>query len=143
MEFDSKKLTLIDLISEQHAHLRKTVEQRWEEQSEIRFSHAEWHLLSKIDQQNLTISQAATIVGISRQAMQKTVKKLENRGYISSSFRDGNKRDKFLRLTAVGQDCCNKNNLLKAEIEKELEKQLGKNVVKKLKTLFQNKWLTE
>ncbi|MDX8340892.1 MarR family transcriptional regulator [Draconibacterium sp. IB214405] len=143
MNYDSNNLTLIDLISEQHAHLRRTVEQRWKEQSDIRFSHAEWHLLSKIDQQDLTISQAALIVGISRQAMQKTVKKLESQGYISSAFRDGNKRDKFLSLTKNGQECCDKNNRLKAEMEKELEKQLGKTEVKKLKTLFRDKWLKE
>nr|WP_319510470.1 MarR family transcriptional regulator [uncultured Draconibacterium sp.] len=142
MEFDSSKLTLIDLISEQHAHLRRTVEQRWEEQSEIRFSHTEWYLLAKIEQQTLSISQAALIVGISRQAMQKTVNKLENRGFILSKFQEGNKRDKFLFLTKNGQECVQKNNRLKTTLESELENELGKNGVKMLKTLFKKRWLS-
>ncbi len=143
MEFNIDDLTLIDLISEKHAHLRKTVEKRWEEQSEIRFSHAEWYLLSKIEQKSLTISQAASIIGISRQAMQKSVKKLEDRGYIRSSFQEGNKRDKFLFLTKTGKECCKKNNRLKIKLELELEKVLGENEVARLKELFRKNWIME
>jgi len=143
MEFDIEKLTLIDLISEKHACLRKTLEQRWEAQSEKRFSHAELHLLARIEQQNLTISKAASVVGISRQAMQKSVTKLEAQGYISTEFRDGNQRDKFLSLTKSGKEFCRKNNRLKTELEEELEKNLGSDEVRRLKELFKQNWLTD
>ncbi len=140
MEFDIDNLTLIDLISEKHAQLRKMLERRWEEQSEIHFSHTEWYLLSKVEQRSITISQAAAIVGISRQAMQKSVKKLENMGFITSSYQNGNSRDKFLYLTKSGNECCQKNNQLKIKLELELEKVLGKKEVASLKNLFKKDW---
>lgn len=143
MEFDFNNLTLIDLISEKHAYLRKKVEKRWDEQSGIHFSHSEWHLLAKIDQKNISISQAGSLLGISRQAMQKSVKKLETKGYITSCFQEGNKRDKFLFLTEIGKEYCQRNNKLKIELELELGKILGKNEVERLKKLFMKKWLIE
>lgn len=143
MEFDINNLTLIDLISEKHTYLRKKVEQRWNNQSEIHFSHSEWHLLAKIEQKNMTISQAGLLLGISRQAMQKSVKKLETKGYITSSFQEGNKRDKFLYLTKIGKEYCQRNNKLKIELELELQNILGKNEVERLKKLFIKKWLVE
>lgn len=143
MEFDINTLTLIDLISEKHAQLRRKVEKRWREQSEIHFSHAEWHLLAKVEQKSITISQAASIVGISRQAMQKSVKKLEEQGYIRSYFQEGNKRDKYLNLTETGEAYCRKNNQIKIEMEQELEKQLGKQELDSLKSLFKQKWLKD
>ncbi len=143
MEFDIEKLTIVDLISEKHACLRKTLEQRWEAQSNIRFSHAELHLLARIEQQNLTISKAASVIGISRQAMQKSVKKLESQGYVSSEFREGNQRDKFLLLTESGKELCRKNNRLKKELEQELEKGLGKDEIRRLKILFRQNWLAD
>lgn len=143
MDFDFNSLTLIDLISEKHAQLRKTVEKKWEEQSEIYFSHAEWHLLAKIEQKCITISQAASIIGMSRQAMQKNVKKLENQGYITSSFKDGNKRDKFLYLTKTGDECCKKSNQLKIKLELELKKLLGEKEIERLKNIFKKNWLID
>lgn len=140
MDLDFNKLTLIDLISEKHAQLRKIVAQEWEKQSEIQLSHTEWYLLSKIDQKSLTISQAATIIGMSRQAMQKSVIKLEKQGYITSAYKEGNKRDKFLNLTKTGNDCCTKNNQLKIKLESELEKLLGKQEFERIKDLFKKEW---
>lgn len=143
MDMNFNTLTLIDLISEKHARLRKLVERKWENQSEIQFSHTEWYLLSKIQQKRMTISQAASVIGMSRQAMQKTVKKLENQGFITTSFQDGNRRDKFLNLTKTGDDCCQKNNELKSKLELEIAKLLGKKKVESLKDLFKKDWILE
>lgn len=143
MEYDIVNLTLIDLISEKHTCLRKKVEKRWDEQSKVHFSHSEWHLLAKIGQKSITISQAALLLGISRQAMQKSVKKLENKGYITTCFEEGNKRDKFLFLTDIGKEYWQRNNKLKIEMEVELISILGKNEVERLKSLFIKKWFIE
>ncbi len=143
MDFDLNGLTLIDLISEKHAQLRKIVMQKWEKQSEIHLSQTEWYLLSKIDQKSITISQAAAIIGMSRQAMQKSVIKLEKQGFITSSYREGNKRDKFLNLTQTGIDCCQKNNQLKIKLENELVKLFGQKKVESLKDLFKIEWIIE
>nr|WP_319401356.1 MarR family transcriptional regulator [uncultured Carboxylicivirga sp.] len=140
MPFDFSKLTLVDLISEKHAQLRRKVEEIWKNQSDIDLSHNEWYLLSKIEQQSITISQAASIIGMSRQAMQKTVKKLELRGFIISKFQEGNKRDKYLQLTKLGDECCQKNTEIKNELELDLRQKLGEKEVDRLKQLFIEDW---
>nr|WP_321453471.1 MarR family transcriptional regulator [uncultured Carboxylicivirga sp.] len=140
MAFDYSKLTLVDLISEKHAQLRRKVEETWKNQSEIDLSHNEWYLLSKIEQQSITISQAASIIGMSRQAMQKIVKKLELRGFIISKFQEGNKRDKYLHLTKLGDECCQKNIEIKNELELDLRQKLGEKEVDRLKQLFIEDW---
>lgn len=140
MSFDLKNLTLIDLISEKHAYLRRKAEQRWESHSDIHFSHSELFLLSRVNHDNLSISQAASILGVSRQAMQKSVKKLETSGYIVSRFKEGNKRDKFLFLTKSGQELCDVNEQLKLDLEHELEAILGKSEIENLRKLFVRHW---
>lgn len=140
MDFDINSLTLIDLISERHAQLRKELEQRWNAQSTVQFTHTEWHLLAKIEQKHISISQAAQIIGISRQAMQKCVKKLEDQGIITSTFHEGNRRDKFLSLTKAGAEYCLQNNELKDALEQELEQSLGKKEIACLKELFKKEW---
>ena len=143
MDFDINNLTLIDLISEKHAQLRKTVEKTWEQHSEIHFSHTEWHLLAKIEQKCMTITQAASIIGISKQAMHKSVKKLENQGIISSSHKDDNKREKFLHLTKIGNEYSRKNNQMKLELELELKNLLGRKEFEILKDLLKREWLMD
>jgi len=140
MDFDINSLTLIDLISERHAQLRKKLEKRWNAQSEVQFSHTEWYLLAKIYQKSISISQAAFIVGISRQAMQKCVKKLEDQGIVTTSFQNGNQRDKFLQLTKTGTEYCIQNNQLKVNFEQELVQKLGESEVDQLKDLFKKEW---
>jgi DNA-binding MarR family transcriptional regulator len=139
--FNSDNLSLIDLVSEKHAILRKKAESRWRENSDIEFSHTEWFLLSKAEQESLSISQAAHIIDISRQAMQKCAKNLEARGYITLVFIEGNKRDKYITLTKTGKESCKKNNLLKGEIEDEIIRTLGEETVINLKRLLKSSWV--
>lgn len=143
MEFDFNSLSLIDMISEKHAQLRQHLEQRWDEQSDIHFTHSEWHLLAKIGQQSLSISQAANIVGMSRQAMQKIVKKLESQGYINTYFKAENKRDKYLALSSSGQQCRDKIDALKNTIEHEMKARISDQEVDHMKKLFSKEWLAE
>ncbi len=138
---DKDNLALIDLVSEKHAKLRKEAENRWRAHYDIDFSHTEWFLLSKAQQESLSISKAAHILGISRQAMQKCARNLESRGYITLVFIEGNKRDKYVTLTEEGRVLCQKNNRLKSEIEDEIIEILGNEAVATLKKLLTTEWL--
>ncbi len=140
MHKNDSGLSLIDLISEKHAQLRKWVEQRWEQQSDLHFSHNEWYLLAKVEQAQMSISQAATILDISRQAMQKMVRKLEEQGYLYAEFREGNKRDKYLSLSAAGKARCAESNALKSQLEQELKDWLGAHDFQLVKALFEKEW---
>lgn len=133
MDQDLSNLTLIDLISEQHAELRSIVESRWKEISDIKLTHTEWHIIAKVDQKSLSISKLSRIVGISRQAMQKSVSKLEQRGIVQIIFEKNNHRDKIVKLTIKGEACCNRSNLLKETLEQQIEEKIGAETVHNLK----------
>lgn len=127
---------LIDLISNQHKRLRQTIVQRWQAECGVYFSASEWYLLSTIAETSHTISQAAQNIGISRQAMQKSVKRLVELGVISAEFRNGNKRDKYLQLTHLGKDYYKRYIKLKQTLEQELIIQWGVENTEKLRNLF-------
>ncbi len=121
-------LSLIDLISEQHSLLRRLAEDAWKEVSTIEFSHTDFFLLSKVERGSLSISQAAQQMRISRQAMQQCATKLEERGFITSIHRAGNKRDKYLMLTSAGRECCAINRQVKAQLEAHIASAIGTEV---------------
>lgn len=130
---------LIDLISNQHKRLRQTIVQRWQAECDVHFSASEWYLLSIIAEKSQTISQVAQHIGISRQAMQKSVKRLVELGVISAEFRDGNKRDKYLQLTRLGKDYHKRYVELKQTLEHELIMQWGAENTEILRDLFLTK----
>jgi DNA-binding MarR family transcriptional regulator len=127
-------LTIIDLISEQHAALRKITEDRWTEECDIAFSHTDFFLLSKIAQGDFSISRAANFLKVSRQAMQQNAVRLEERGYIQFERRPGNHRDKYMVLTELGLEYHKRYDELKKRLETEIEVNLGKDTLAFLKS---------
>lgn len=135
-----KQLPLMDLISEKHSKLRRDIEKRWSTISPIEFTHTEWFLLGKCEQESISISNAAKMIGISRQAMQKCARKLQERGFVDFYYHNGNRRDKYIELTENGRKCSIENNKLKIIIEKEIIEILGNEIVKQLKETLVKEW---
>jgi len=129
-------LNVIDIISERHAMLRKIAEERWQEASDLDFSHTELFLISKAGQESLTVSQAAAIMKISRQAMQKCAAGLEARGYLGFERQAGNRREKFMVLTEAGAACSRRYEGVKEGIEREIGEKIGKDALAKLKAIL-------
>jgi len=134
-----EKLTVIDLMSEQHTVLRKITEDRWREVSDISFSHTDFFLLSKLEQESISISQAASFIKISRQAMQKSAVSLEERGYIRFEYLPGNLRDKYMTLTEEGKICQSKYNRIKEKLEREMAENIGREAMAYLKSILKKK----
>lgn len=131
-------LTIIDLISEKHIVLRREFEDRWNENQEEEISHTEAFLLGKLSRGRISIAEAARIANISRQAMFKCAKKLEERGYIESAI-DKNS-SKYLKLTSKGEDYFYKSEKIKQEIENEISECIGEDKFKELKKVLIDKW---
>lgn len=129
-------LTVIDMISEQHTLLRKLTEERWQEVSDIDFSHTDFFLLGKVAQGDFSISRAAAMIKISRQAMQKCAAKLEERGYLYFKRMEGNQRDKFMALTDAGEACSAQYEAVKRNVEKEIAGKIGEKTLAKLKEIL-------
>lgn len=132
-------LNLIDLISEKHISLRREVEERWSESGEEEITHTEAMLLAKINMGKISIAEVARQANISRQAMHKCAKKLEDRGYLKFISNENNQT--YTILTEKGVLYCEKSNELKEKIEKEIEYILGEENIKIIKKILEKKWI--
>ena len=72
--------------------------------SQYRGSIAEIRLFNALRGEEKSISEVAQIMNISRQAVHQTVHKLVNLGYLELISQDGNKKNKIIKITALGQE---------------------------------------
>ncbi|RHW33446.1 MarR family transcriptional regulator [Lysinibacillus yapensis] len=135
-----EQLDLFDLISERHNKVRRLLEEKWNESSDITISNSEWFILAKISGgTHPTIASLAKEVQISRQATHKFIKKLETKGIVEMFYKHNN-RDKFIQLTELGEMCVNKYLLLKKEVEEGISERVGKEQLTQLKNLLKSDW---
>ena len=103
-----KKLNIIDLISEKHITLRREVEERWSKSGEEDITHTEAMLLAKINMGKISLAEVARQANVSRQAMHKCAKKLEEKGYLEFIASESNQT--YTSLTEKGVLYCKKSN---------------------------------
>lgn len=139
MDMNLEGLNLIDLISEKHIILRREVEERWKMSNEEEISHTEGFLLAKLDMKRTSLAEIARQANISRQAMYKCAKKLEDRGYLV--FAVDVDHNKYIELTTKGKEYCKKSKQLKEQIEKEIVTLLGEDAAQALKELLRKTWV--
>ena len=123
-----KKLNIIDLISEKHITLRREVEERWSKSGEEDITHTEAMLLAKINMGKISLAEVARQANVSRQAMHKCAKKLEEKGYLEFIASESNQT--YTCLTEKGVLYCKKSNELKDIIEEEITQKLGEENMK-------------
>lgn len=143
MVFELEGQDLMSLLSEKYITLRQTYEKLWNDRSDIRISPSEWHLLARVDQRShQAISSIAKDVSITRQATHKTLVSLREKGLIEIFEMPHNKRDKFVKLTPLGKQCCERSDALKQEMEEEINSVLGQANIQQLKALLREPWRT-
>ncbi len=134
-----KKLNIIDLISEKHITLRREVEERWSKSGEEDITHTEAMLLAKINMGKISLAEVARQANVSRQAMHKCAKKLEEKGYLEFIASESNQT--YTSLTEKGVLYCKKSNELKDIIEEEITQKLGEENMKLIKKLLECEWI--
>ena len=134
-----KNLNIIDLISEKHIILRREVEDRWKAIDEEEISHTEALLLAKISMGRIALAEVARQANVSRQAMYKCAKKLEDRGYLKFVADENN--NKYTELTEKGVEYCEKSIDLKEKIEEEISRIIGLDKLKLIKELLNKEWI--
>lgn len=135
-----QNLDLIDLLSERHTLVRKISEKAWNNQSKIHISNSEWYIMARIYKKKPTISYITKNVEISRQAIHKFINKLAENGLVEINNVENNKKEKCIQLTAFGEDCYEKNEALKAQLENRIAEKIGTEQVKILKDLLKLDW---
>ncbi|MCM3387522.1 MarR family winged helix-turn-helix transcriptional regulator [Ureibacillus chungkukjangi] len=131
-----EQFDLFDLISERHGTIRRILEEKWNEMSDISISNSEWYIMSKVNNHQPTISMIAKNVQISRQAAHKVIKKLEAKGLVEL-VPGSNNRDKCIQLTDLGQICIDKYIVLKKDIEKKISENVE---IQQLKAILKSDW---
>lgn len=134
-----RNLNTIDLISEKHIALRREVEQRWSKSGEEEITHTEAMLLAKINMGKISLAEVARQTNVSRQAMHKCAKKLEDKGYLK--FISSETNQTYTSLTEKGILYCKKSNELKEKIEQEISENLGKENIELIKEILKKKWI--
>ncbi len=140
MDTKVQHMDLINLISECHYQVRNATEKLWSEISDLYISNSEWFIMSRIYKEPRTIAYVSKHVNISRQATHKFVKRLEAKGLIEIRNVENNKKEKCLHLTKLGEECYQKNETLKATIEKELAEKIGAENISVLKEILNLDW---
>ena len=134
-----RNLNIIDLISEKHITLRREVEERWSKSGEEDITHTEALLLAKINMGKISLAEVARQANVSRQAMHKCAKKLEEKGYLEFIASESNQT--YTSLTEKGSLYCKKSNDLKEKIEQEIAENLGEENIKLIKKLLEGQWI--
>lgn len=140
LDFELKNMDLIDSLSERHLQLRKLTEKHWNDSSDIYMSNSEWFILARMYKKQPTIAYVTKHVDISRQATHKFIRNLEAKGLVEINNVENNKKDKCIRLTKLGEECYEKNEALKANVEKEIADKIGPEQLKLLKDFLKLDW---
>ncbi|KAA9026965.1 MarR family winged helix-turn-helix transcriptional regulator [Niallia endozanthoxylica] len=133
-------LDLVDILSERHFLLRSITEKLWNDSSEIYISNSEWFIMARIYKKQPTISYVSKHVDISRQATHKFIKSLESKGLVEIHNVENNKKEKCLCLTPLGEECYEKNEALKATLEKKIEAKIGSENLSLLTEILKLDW---
>jgi DNA-binding MarR family transcriptional regulator len=135
-----QNLDLIDLLSERHSLVRRISEKAWNNQGEIHISNSEWYIMSRIYKRKSSISYITKNVEISRQAIHKFITKLSEKGLVQVENVENNKKEKCIQLTALGEECYEKNEELKAQLEHKIAEKIGAKQVSILKEILKLDW---
>lgn len=134
------ELDFIDLLSERHAQLRQLTETAANVDQESKISSSEWYIISIIGAETYTLSELTALVKLTRQAIHKTVKQLEQKELVVLKAVTGNKKEKCVNLTTLGHDLWQRNQTYQQELEQHIKTTIGVAQFEQLKALLQTDW---
>lgn len=140
MKPELEHLDLIDLLSERHHLLRGITEKLWNNSGDIYITNSEWLIMARIYKKQPTIAYVSKNVDISRQAVHKFIKKLESKGLVEVMNVENNNKEKCIRLSSLGEECYEKNEALKATLEKQIAENIGEEKAALLKDILKSDW---
>ncbi|MCD9055905.1 MarR family winged helix-turn-helix transcriptional regulator [Staphylococcus arlettae] len=134
------ELDFIDLLSERHAQLRQLTETAANVDQESKISSSEWYIISIIGAETYTLSELTALVKLTRQAIHKTIKQLEQKELVVLKAVTGNKKEKCVNLTTLGHDLWQRNQAYQQELEQHIKTTIGVAQFEQLKALLQTDW---
>lgn len=96
-------------------------------------------ILTYVDHGVVTISAIAKKLGVSRQAVHKSVQTLAKKGYLT--LKEGeDKREKMIEMTMEGEGLLQCRQEVMAKVEKAIEQTIGEGELKELKSILSLEW---
>ena len=121
-------MELVEWMEREMVELNKT--------SKYRGSITEIRLFNALRGQEKSISELARIMNISRQAVHKTAHKLVDLGFLELISEDGNKKNRIIKITTLGQEIRKQGAEHLMEIERKLSWNLGERNLEFMKTIL-------
>lgn len=135
---------LINLISERHNTLRNMVESLTSDQIvNVSFNSSEWYLINKINQNQRSFSELTKEIHLTRQAIHKAIKQLEQKEVVTVAALPNNKKEKCVTLTTFGIECYYTYQRTKEKMIQYLEETIGKSQVAQLTQILDQDWHLE
>ena len=130
LETNFMRLTmeLVEWMEREMVELNKT--------SKYRGSIKEIRLFNALRGQEKSISELARIMNISRQAVHKTAHKLVDLGFLELISEDGNKKNKIIKITTLGQEIRKQGAEHLMQIEEKLSWDIGERNLEFMKIIL-------
>jgi len=128
------------LLQEKLWLLEDRLQQQRKASSYSSLSNAEAKVLAALRGEALTISEVARRLGVSRQAVHKTVSGLVKTGLLELSVIEGNLRDKSIVFTQAGEQMKEEAENILRKLEDEVKRAIGTQNFQQLKTLLEKEW---
>lgn len=141
MQQQTTRTDLFDLINNKYFELRNMNEIKWHDTNNITITNSEWYIISFLYNKQLSISELAKQLGISRQAAHKSIKALYSKGLIYANHLENNNRNKIISLTSIGDGCYLNNKEIKKNIEDQIIEKLGSDKMDLLIELLNCDWV--
>src|SRR5690606_4546387 len=119
---------------------RSLSESEWNDASEIHISHSERYYMTKIYKKQHTIASVTQNVHISRHAIHIFIKSLAAKELVEVQNVENNRKEKCIRLTALGEEYYEKHEALKVQMENKIAEKIGKDQMKALKDILRADW---
>lgn len=135
---------LINLISGRHHDLRQKVEYMTAQQlPQVHLGSSEWYLIMIIKYDQPTFAELTHKINLTRQAIHKAVKQLEQKQVVQIESVPNNKKEKRVTLTEFGIMCYEKYMKNKQHIIEHIGQVIGASEVAHLEQLLQADWQLE
>lgn len=131
----------IDLLYKHYKQLREAVVTTWNLQNNIQITTSEWYILNCIREGATTIPDILKKVDISKQAVHKFVKVLEDKQLVQTELIKAPKTQKRVELTPLGEEVYHHSLEIKKDIDRKIEKSIGQKNFKQLQAVLQMKWM--
>ncbi|MCD8820567.1 HTH domain-containing protein [Staphylococcus gallinarum] len=137
----STNTDLINLISDRHNEVRQKVEYLTTQQlSKIHFSSSEWYLITIIQYGSPSLAELTRTINLTRQAIHKVVKQLQQKAVVQIEAVPNNKKEKRVTLTPLGVTYYEQYIANKERLIMHIGKVIGISELAQLQDLLQQDW---